>query len=42
MVYKIKSREICSWCGRKVLRDNKGEHIVIIDDKNYCSCENID
>jgi len=44
MVYQINSYEVCAKCKKFVLRDIKGEHIIIPDDKDegFCSCGDIE
>jgi len=44
MSYKINAEEIkefCAKCNKAVLRDNKGEHILLNYDDEFCICEDI-
>jgi len=44
MAYKIdleKENEVCATCNKVVLRDNRGEHILLDYDRQFCLCEDI-
>jgi len=34
-------REVCAECNKVVLRDNKGEHLLLDFDDEFCICEDI-
>lgn len=44
-MYKIITNEICDKEGKVVLRDNRGEHIILTngieDNPEFCCCEDI-
>jgi hypothetical protein len=40
MSYQVKMRESCGECGKLIIRDKLGEH-VIFSHEDFCECEHI-
>lgn len=41
MVYKIDTYEVCAECGKHILRDIRGEHIIF-NTEEFCVCGDVE